>query len=379
LDNLSGKPVDEALRQLGAHTRLALDVLSFDERLRSAVHYVVGNSLICDSVDMARRLAFGPDRHDKVIALDGTCVRRSGLISGGLASLQSKASRWNEKKLAGKRARVSMSVVMWFHHAPDAHLIEVSKRRDEVVAALAEVAVAKREAVDEAPLVAQLEGLESRLKYAGADLSETRERLKTARGALKRVATELATSEKAVVAARKALTSVDAEKQKAEAALAAREAAIFGAFSKKIGVDDIRAYEAARADAAQRHAEAAVARDAQRARLAQQIEFERSRDLAAPLERLRARLADERTATARVNAELKQASKRAAADAHQAAADALAACADATRADRELAADAAARLADAQKALAQAVRCCCCCCCYCDDDLLCGALIFCLF
>lgn len=92
------------------------------------MHYVVGNSLVCLTSMKARDIVYESRRADKgldfslfrflfyliiiivvelncfnlVITLDGTCFRKSGLITGGLASLESKAARWNEKKLAGK-------------------------------------------------------------------------------------------------------------------------------------------------------------------------------------------------------------------------------------------------------------------------------------
>ena len=58
------------------------------------------NTLVCDGVPEAKRLAFmGPERH-KVVALDGTLIAKAGFITGGLSGNETaRASRWDDAAL----------------------------------------------------------------------------------------------------------------------------------------------------------------------------------------------------------------------------------------------------------------------------------------
>ena len=63
-------------------------------------HRAARNTLVCETVAEARRLAFqGPERH-KVVALDGTLIAKAGLITGGITGNEAaRASRWDDQAL----------------------------------------------------------------------------------------------------------------------------------------------------------------------------------------------------------------------------------------------------------------------------------------
>ena len=63
------------------------------------------NTLVCETVAEARRLAFmGPERH-KVVALDGTLIAKAGLITGGITGNEAaRASRWDDHALERLKA-----------------------------------------------------------------------------------------------------------------------------------------------------------------------------------------------------------------------------------------------------------------------------------
>lgn len=337
LDALTLKPINEALRGQ-AHARLALDVIKVPSaNLLPAVQYAVGNSVIADSVAVARELAFGAARVDKTIALDGTSVRRSGLISGGKAALEKRGAKFSEKRLA-----------------------EVTKQRDACVAELAELAASARTAADEAQLAAQLAGLDSRLQYARADLDSTRDALKKKRADVTGLKRTIASVTAQADAKRAESEQHAAAVAAAEAQIAKAEDALFAPMSKKLKVDNVRAYERARLAAVQQRADEAARIESQRAQLRQQIEFERERDLGVGAKKLEERVAADDTALARVVAQLKTlaaqlaASEKALAAAQrkrEAADKALADAEAATRADRDAAVAAAEARIAAQKEL----------------------------
>ena len=58
------------------------------------------NTLVCDSVQEAKALAFGGHERHKVVALDGTVFAKAGLITGGTSSnIEARAQKWDEKAM----------------------------------------------------------------------------------------------------------------------------------------------------------------------------------------------------------------------------------------------------------------------------------------
>ncbi|KPI83197.1 putative structural maintenance of chromosome (SMC) family protein [Leptomonas seymouri] len=100
LDSVQGKAVDDRLRTFGGTCKPIVDVVRFDPELEPAVRFALGQTLLCDTVVEAKAIAYGrPDgERFKVVTLDGTALLKNGSVQGGLASVQSRARKWDEKK-----------------------------------------------------------------------------------------------------------------------------------------------------------------------------------------------------------------------------------------------------------------------------------------
>ncbi|KPA86407.1 putative structural maintenance of chromosome (SMC) family protein [Leptomonas pyrrhocoris] len=100
LDSVQGKAVDDRLRTFGGTCKPIVDVVRFDAELEPAVRFALGQTLLCDAVAEAKTIAYGrPDgERFKVVTLDGTVLLKNGSVQGGLASVQSRARKWDEKK-----------------------------------------------------------------------------------------------------------------------------------------------------------------------------------------------------------------------------------------------------------------------------------------
>jgi structural maintenance of chromosome 1 len=63
------------------------------------VRFSVGSTLICDSVEEAKQIAYHQPngQRNKVVTIDGTCLLKNGSIQGGLSTIQSRARKWDEK------------------------------------------------------------------------------------------------------------------------------------------------------------------------------------------------------------------------------------------------------------------------------------------
>ncbi|XP_072930221.1 structural maintenance of chromosomes protein 2 [Epargyreus clarus] len=63
--------------------QLALDLISFDERLRPALAWVFGGTLVCADLETAKCVTFHPRVQRRCVTLDGDVFDPSGTLSGG--------------------------------------------------------------------------------------------------------------------------------------------------------------------------------------------------------------------------------------------------------------------------------------------------------
>lgn len=102
LSVLDVMPINEKLREINnpPNVKLIFDVINCNvPQAKKAVQFVCGNSLVCDTPEHAKTLAYGSsDRSDRfrAVALDGTQFQPNGVISGGGHDLKAKAKRWDE-------------------------------------------------------------------------------------------------------------------------------------------------------------------------------------------------------------------------------------------------------------------------------------------
>lgn len=106
LNGVAGTEVSDRLRTFGGSCKPVVDVLSYHPELENVIRYALGESLVCDTVQEARRIAFGniDGKRYKVITRDGTVLMKNGAIQGGLASIEARAKRWDDKKYEELRA-----------------------------------------------------------------------------------------------------------------------------------------------------------------------------------------------------------------------------------------------------------------------------------
>ncbi|KAM6151560.1 structural maintenance of chromosomes protein 1B-like [Rhynchocyon petersi] len=105
LDYLDIEPINERLREMKG-CELMVDVIRTQfPRVKKAIQFVCGNSLVCETAEEARHIAFhGPERHTTV-SLDGMLFLKSGVVSGGSSDLIHEARRWDEKELKNSEDR----------------------------------------------------------------------------------------------------------------------------------------------------------------------------------------------------------------------------------------------------------------------------------
>ncbi|EGZ14339.1 structural maintenace of chromosomes ABC transporter [Phytophthora sojae] len=71
LDKIRVKPINERFRGLGYNIKMVVDVIECDAEIEPALHYAVGDTVVCDSIDIARDLCFHRNEKVKAVTLDG--------------------------------------------------------------------------------------------------------------------------------------------------------------------------------------------------------------------------------------------------------------------------------------------------------------------
>lgn len=83
LNKVKGPEPESALKKLadvkGVHG-LATDLLTFEPAFKQVIHYVFGNTLVIDNIEVARRIGIGKAR---MVTLDGDLCETSGVMIGG--------------------------------------------------------------------------------------------------------------------------------------------------------------------------------------------------------------------------------------------------------------------------------------------------------
>lgn len=86
--------VNELLKNPGVQG-LAIKLISFDEKFRPAFSYVFGNTLVVDSIDIARKIGIGKAR---MVTLDGDLTELSGAMHGGYREAKKDASSFVDEE-----------------------------------------------------------------------------------------------------------------------------------------------------------------------------------------------------------------------------------------------------------------------------------------
>uniref|UniRef100_A0A3B4DNT4 Structural maintenance of chromosomes protein n=1 Tax=Pygocentrus nattereri TaxID=42514 RepID=A0A3B4DNT4_PYGNA len=149
IDYLDVNPLNERLREMRG-AKMVVDVVQCSQnapQLKRVVQFVCGNALVCETLKDARNIAFGGPERFKTVALDGTMFSRSGVISGGSVHLRSKARRWEEKEMSG-----------------------LKERKEQLTAELRELMKMRRKDAELKQVRAQVQGIQTRLKYTNSDL-----------------------------------------------------------------------------------------------------------------------------------------------------------------------------------------------------------------
>lgn len=74
-------------------------MITFDVSVERAMLFACGNTLICDTMEVARHCAYDKGQEVKAVTLDGSMIHKSGLMTGGYDS-RGTGRKWDEQEVA---------------------------------------------------------------------------------------------------------------------------------------------------------------------------------------------------------------------------------------------------------------------------------------
>eukprot|EP00796_Vickermania_ingenoplastis_P005368 gene5368-3863_t len=173
LDAVTGKQVTDRLRTFGGTCKPLVDVLRYDPEIEPVIRYALGETLVCDTLAEAKKVAYGRGDSErfKVVTVDGTVLMKNGTVQGGLASIENRARKWDDRRYEELRATRD-------------RLLNEAVRGGE-----AEMARAQIELRD---MASRLDFSRERLKVVDAELATNATRLETAAHDEKKINDEVA-------------------------------------------------------------------------------------------------------------------------------------------------------------------------------------------
>ncbi|CAG8711016.1 20828_t:CDS:10, partial [Racocetra persica] len=290
LDTIVVKSINDKYRSIMKGARLAIDVITYNDKLERAFQYACGNTLVCDTLDIAKHICYEKNQQVKAVTLDGTIIHKSGLITGGHSDdIISGAKRVTEKKRAD-----SMDALR--------------SQRDELMSKLNNLSKSKRRGNFEEQKKSEISGLESRLEFSQQDLTISTAKLAAINDELIFISNEAAQLLPTLEESQNELVGLDAQVSQCENNINEKEDSIFQEFCRKIGVSNIRDYEQRQLKMAQEIAEKRLKFTTQKSRLQNQLKFEteQKKETEDRLNRLESTIQDESDRLSQFKDEKKQ-------------------------------------------------------------------------
>jgi len=252
LDNIKVNQVNSAVKGIPG-ARLTIDTIDFDASLERAMSYACGSSIVCDTFDIAKDVCFRRNIQVKAVTLDGSVIHKEGLMTGGR-----NPDNKNKRK---------------FEEVDVQNLQRMAEKIQNDIASLPR----DRRDADEQTLQQDLKGLEGRLRLARDELNAFDKNLKSKQKELDNAERQLEEMVPKYEEKKGELERTKTTVDKFEKAIAQVEDKIFANFCKRLGYENIRAYEAQQGSLEQEAAQKRQDFELQKQRLQSNLTWEQSR------------------------------------------------------------------------------------------------------
>ena len=220
LDTIQTKPINDRLRSLSPQARLAIDVIQYAPVIERAVSYACGNAMVCDTLDVARNICYERAQRVKAVTLDGTIIHKTGMITGG-PSMQETVKKWDDQELQG-----------------------VQRERDRCMSELKELQQQKYVLEEEDELVASVTRAQASLQSIRAEQADVMRQTQDAQSECAAIISQKKKTQDMIDKLNEDMSQLRSQMSDIEHTIHAADDDIFTEFCERIGVANVREYEA---------------------------------------------------------------------------------------------------------------------------------------
>lgn len=220
---------------------MCVRVCRYDESVAPAVEFACGNAIVCDTLDLARKIHYEMGIRVKVATLDGTLIHKNGLLTGG--RLDTTSTQTNAVGVGGKRRpagnhRSEHQTSKW----DDAEVAEVKKQRDQCQATLTDIIRSLKRLDADVREAERIHDLSVTRAKHESEIRDLERRLAQTCEALVGLRESVANAQAAVDAPSE-LSQFQSELAKLDSVIVTCEERAFANWCRRIGIASLRAFE----------------------------------------------------------------------------------------------------------------------------------------
>lgn len=225
LDTIQARPVAEKWRTFAKGARPAIDVINFDQHYSRAFQYACGNTLVCDTLEVAKDVCYNRGQKVKTVTLDGTVIHKNGFLTGG-TSVDVKAKngknsgRWEEKDVS-----------------------KLKTERDGFLVSLAEISKSLKRFEGEQKLRGNLAEREARCQFLSEELTALDRSISAVEQEIAHIEKSLNVLRSESAELTKSMQKHQNEFNSLKEAISVKNEKLFAQFCVKAGIPSIAAYE----------------------------------------------------------------------------------------------------------------------------------------
>ena len=250
LDTIQFTTVNSNIKGQHRGCRTALDTINYERSLERAFSYVCGNAVICDDLAIAKTICWEKHNDVKAVTLDGSIIHKGGNMTGGQEG-KSDSRRWE-----------------------DSEVENLEKLKDKLITELESLPKTQHGVSEEESLQGELTGLEQKLSYLKEEAKALERNQSSKQKELSHAQKELATSKPKYEARLRELQDLENTLKEYEDGVSQIQDEVFADFCRRLGYNNIRAYEAQQGSLQQEAAQKKLDFSTQKSRLQSRINLE---------------------------------------------------------------------------------------------------------
>ena len=221
LDNIKVTTGNSAVKGIPG-ARLTIDTIDFDPSLERAIAYACGGSVVCDSINVAKDIVYNKKIQVKAVSIEGSVIHKAGTMTGG---------RMPENKGGNRRFEE--------HDIPN-----LQKMVTDCQNQIKDLSRSDSQRGTEETLYDEINKLQRRLQVQNSELKAFKRNQDDKEKELAHHERQLEEYQLKFEDKNGELQRIQATVGKFQKAISEVENKIFGAFCKRLGYEDIKAYNA---------------------------------------------------------------------------------------------------------------------------------------